>query len=683
MNKKMKTRHIIQQVAVVSLAGTLFSCSDFLDKQPLSEITPDKYLNDESQLASYANALYVSQDPNNSYSENADKSILPAHGSYSYGTFGKDADTDNQADMTTDDKYTPGLWKVPQKDDDNWYFDNIRSCNYFLRTVLPKYEAGAITGTDANIRHYIGEVYFLRSMEYFKRYQMYGDFPIVTEPLNDNLEELSAANRRSPRNEVARFILNSLDSAITYMSDVDMASTRISVNAAKLLKSRVALFEGTWLKYFQGTAFVPNGQGWPGAQKDYLAGYAYPSGDISAEINYFLDIAMSASKEVADQQAGALTRNTGTLQQEATAEVNPYMDMFGSEDLSSYPEVILWRPYNKGLGVTHCVVVAVQFGDYGVGATRGLVDGFLMANGLPIYANNSGYAGDQTIADVRKGRDSRLSLFLKEPGQKNILFEDATGDHAVPVEPYPDITNGNAEKGYSTGYALRKGGSFYQEQCANNGSFTGLIAFRGVEALLNYMEACYERNGSLDGTAQGYWRTIRQRAQVDTDFNKTIAATNMSEEAKNDWGAYSAGALVDPTLYNIRRERRCELMAEGLRYMDLCRWRAMDQMKSTAYHIEGIHLWNTPMQAWYNTLVDDESDGANISSRTRSEYVRPYEKNTKSNAYNGYKWAMAHYLRPLPVKQFLLTAPDGATVGDSPLYQNPYWPTTPDAGAEQ
>lgn len=37
---------------------------------------------------------------------------------------------------------------------------------------------------------------------------------------------------------------------------------------------------------------------------------------------------------------------------------------------------------------------------------------------MPIYAVGSGYHGDLTIADVRKDRDSRLSLFLKEPGQK-------------------------------------------------------------------------------------------------------------------------------------------------------------------------------------------------------------------------------------------------------------------------
>lgn len=46
-----------------------------------------------------------------------------------------------------------------------------------------------------------------------------------------------------------------------------MPTTRINADAAILLKSRVALFEGTWLKYFKNTAFVPNGDGWPGKAK--------------------------------------------------------------------------------------------------------------------------------------------------------------------------------------------------------------------------------------------------------------------------------------------------------------------------------------------------------------------------------------------------------------------------------
>lgn len=73
------------------------------------------------------------------------------------------------------------------------------------------------------------------------------------------------------------------------------------------------------------------------------------------------------------------------------------------------------------------------------------------------------------------------------------------------------------------------------------------------------MEASYEKNGSVDNTADKYWRAIRRRAKVDEDYNKTIAATDMAQEAKGDWGAYSHGQLIDATLYNIRRERRCDL----------------------------------------------------------------------------------------------------------------------------
>lgn len=57
---------------------------------------------------------------------------------------------------------------------------------------------------------------------------------------------------------------------------------------------------------------------------------------------------------------------------------------------------------------------------------------------------------------------------------------------------------------------------------------------------------------------------------------------------------------------------------------------------------------------------------------------------TSGNLYRGdYTWAMAQYLEPLPIQQFLLTAEDHASVETSPLYQNPYWPTIADQPAIQ
>lgn len=649
---------------IVAALGLFSSCQDFLDRPPLSQITPNQYFTNESQLAAYAINMY---------------GVFSTHGTWSFGTFGIDANTDNMASMNYDNKYVPGQWKVGQSGGD-WDFTNIYQCNYFLDNVIPLWKAGGITGSTNNIKDYIGEVYTIRAWNYFTKLQSLGDFPIVKTTLPDNMEVLTNASKRAPCNEVARFIIADLDSAINLMqtSSPDGKKNRLSQYTALLLKSRVALYEATWLKYFKGTAFVPNGANWPGKSKDYNANYLFPSGSIDNEISYFLNQSIDASKQIAD--VIPLVANNMTAEQQTglafskASDANPYCAMFGSVDMSGYSEVLLWRQYSKGLGITHNVPVYEELGNDGVGLTRGMVDGFLMANGLPIYAPGSGYQGDDSIAELKINRDGRLWLFLKQPGQINVLYPSINGDHATPVEPIPDIVNGSVEKVYTTGYTIRKGLNYDQAQCSNGGGYTGAIVFRAVEAYLNYIEAYYELNGNLDARAQNYWTQIRQRAGVDPDFNKTIAATDMSKEAQNDWGAYSGGQLIDPTLYNIRRERRCELMAEGLRFMDLQRWRAMDQMITTPYHIEGFKLWG-PMQNWYDAsiLTNSIGDKSSVSAPSLSLYLRPYEKTTTSLVYNGYKWTMAHYLKPIAIQHFLITSKNN-DVTTSPIYQNPGWP---------
>ena len=189
-----------------------------------------------------------------------------------------------------------------------------------------------------------------------------------------------------------------------------------------------------------------------------------------------------------------------------------------------------------------------------------------------------------------------------------------------------------------------------------------------------------------------YWKTIREKAGFTGEAvnpQTTIDATDMNKETL-DWGAYTAGQLLtDKVLYNIRRERRCELIAEGLRKMDLQRWRSYDQLINNPAHIEGIHLWNCEQTALYENggynLKCDGSSDAVVSSPELSEYYRPHEVNmSASNNYrNGLTWHMAHYLQPLPLKQFLLTSPDYTNKENSPLYQNPYWPLEADKPAEK
>ena len=199
------------------------------------------------------------------------------------------------------------------------------------------------------------------------------------------------------------------------------------------------------------------------------------------------------------------------------------------------------------------------------------------------------------------------------------------------------------------------------------------------------------RDGSLDASSQSYWRAIRTRAHVDTDYQKTIDATNMSEEGKGDWGAYSTGTLLsDRTLYNIRRERRCEFVGEGMRWDDLVRWCSMDQLVNTPYMPEGVNFWTSMYQtAVYNEMharisyVEGPTDpDANISSRTESVYVRPYRVNSGNSVFDGYTWMNAHYNSPLPIREIQLLSPD-ENVSTSVLYQTWGWPTQASMPAEK
>ena len=668
---KLKQLYLYGTLALATLCT---SCEDFLDREPISSVTPDEYYQSEEQIQAAVNKLYE---------------ILPGH-TGSYGVFGEDGNTDNQVYVTPGNQFTPDLWKTSMTGG-SWDWTNVRNINYTLDKVLSNLEKGIVTGDETRINHYIGELYFLRAFTYFNLLRALGDLPIVTEPLPVDEGVLVEACQRSPHNEVARFILSDLDKSMEYMNDgLFSHRNRLSPDVATLFKSRVALYEASWLKYFNGTAFVPNGEGWPGKQKEYNSSYEYPLGSIEQEIDYFYEIAASSAEEVAEKYKNNLTANTGIVPQ-SDNDNNPYFYMFGAVDMSSYPDILLWRQYGLDLKLTHYVEVSIQQSNGDIGVTRSFVESFVMEDGKPIYASHDGFKyDDTTIAAVRSHADPRLAIFLKEPGQKN-AFKNMEGSetHVVEIEPVPNILT--SSKNYPTGYALRKGGTFDRKLCENGLSYNGCIIFRATEALLNYMEAQYERTGDLhSGHILEYWRTIRQTAGFQGDAvdpQTTINATDMARE-KADWGSYSGGKqLSDPVLYNIRRERRCEFIGENMRHMDLARWRSYDQLINEPAHMEGIHFWGTPMQEWYDAddLRYDGTADATISSPERSEYIRPHEKNlTSGNPYkDGLTWRMAYYLEPLPIRQFMLTADDHASVERSPLYQNPYWPTQADMSAEQ
>lgn len=639
---------------------------DFLDRKPLDSVTPEQYLNTESDLASYPVGYYLG--------------IFPNHGTgWSTGIGRFDDHTDNQATANPSQvRFVKGYWKVPTNS--SLGMERIRAFNYFFEQVLPKYKEGKITGNKGKIDHYIGEVYMLRAAENFNKLTTYGDFPILRNTLADQEKVLVEAAKRAPRNQFARFILSDLDSAILLMENGVFNKTRLTKDAAMLLKARVALYEASFLTYHKGTPRVPGEAGWPGSKASYNSGFSI---NLDEEINFFLDQAMSASKDLADRIP--LSENTHVLNpsEGKPSGWNTYFEMFGDRNMGKYPEILFWREYSKEHSIMHTVSINVKNGA-NTGLTKGFVNAFVMKNGLPYYAAGSGFLSDTSVMKVKEGRDERLQLFLA--GESDISSIELNDKGELGTFGYPSII-GIEETRDVTGYKSRKFLNYIPDETSGSDQISrgGSPVYRVAEAYLTYIEASYMKNKTIDGTASKYWKALRKRAGVDEDFNKTIAATNMQEEAKGDWAAYSGSSLVDATLYNIRRERRCEYVSEGLRFDDLVRWRALDMVKN--YVVEGFNLWDEAYKsAAYQPQYDDNgkvtkaglvSDGtakANVSSKDLSKYLLPYKKFEANNeVYNGYNWSKANYLAPISFRQMQLASPDG-TVENSNLYQNPYWP---------
>lgn len=644
----------------IFIASAVFfiSCDDFLDRKPLAMVSSTSYLWAEDDLAAYAANHY---------------SLLPSHSGWDIGTFAIDNNSDNQVSSTPNPLFVTGQTRVGDSGG-AWDFSNIRSINYFITTVVPRIEKGEITGDEKKIKHYLGEMYFFRAYEYFNKLVQLGDFPIIMTLVGDSYNEIREASMRRPRNEVARFIIGDLDKAYELMLDNPPMTNRLTKDCAALMKSRVALFEGTWEKYHKGTARVPGGPGWPGKSKDYLQNFSV---DIDKEIQYFLTQAKESAKIVSDKHSLA----------------SDYEKIFNSFDLSGNNEVLLWRKYSTGttVPVYHHVSGYIQRnGGSNAGYTRSMVESFLMKNGLPIYAVNSGYKGDVTYADIFNERDPRLNFVMINQYDK-IQDEATFSEYIVKGVGYyyrAPIFEPNVENKCPTGYSIKKGLNTLPSEAPTKENITACVIFRAAEAYLNYIEANYELDGLLDNNSDKYWKALRSRAGMDIDYGKTISNTELSKEI--DLARYSGSSLISPILYNIRRERRIELAAEGLRLNDLKRWRALDMMEN--YHVEGFNFWDEMYKLYTDPTPNPPSDfplttyilmeqgkatNPNISAKIDGKYLMPFRINPNNIAFNGYNWNQNKYLSPIATTHFRLTTEiEGSNdYSTSSIYQNPGWST--------
>lgn len=493
-------KHTIINVILFLAAIACVSCEDMLDFQPKDRLSPDTYFRTETDCELWTNNYYT---------------VFPsAEGVYSepFDVIVRDVLADEISGV-----------RKPMPTDGNWKWTKLREMNFFLS------RSSQIEEESVRLR-YEGLTRFFRAYFYFEKVKRYGDVPWVDKPLSSDDKELYKG--RDSREFVMEKVMEDIDFAIANLPEKQDVY-HVTRWTARALKSRIALFEGTFRKY----------HGIDGYEK-------------------YLQECVTASEPFLNGPYNIYT--TGST---------PYQDLFTSQNAIG-TEIILARAYTSAIsGMTHDVNGHLTGATMGrPGMTRNAVNMYLMRDGSR-YTDQPGYA-TKTFVDECKNRDLRMAQTIRTPKYKRI------GGNK---ELAPDLSRS------TTGYQLIK---YLTEEKydANKASTNDMPLFRLAEVLLNYAEAKAELGTLKQDDLNKTIKPLRSRAGLpELDMEEANANPDPYLSSPETGYANVAGANKGVIL-EIRRERTLETPMEGLRYWDIMRWKEGKRFEKP---IEGLYFAGT------------------------------------------------------------------------------------------
>ena len=229
MNTIFKLR--IDSIAFILLAPLFFvsSCDDgLLDKEPLDALSENNVFNDAVFLQNYVYNVYNGMRPHwypgtGTYIGLTDLAVSQeethdrAGGIREY--LAGNITPDNITDLTN-------IW--------NYQYDYIKRANLFFEKIEES------TIDPAVIAPMRGEMHFLRAWMYFDLSRHFGGVPLLTKTFN--LTDESFDVTRNTYEEVAQFVIDECDQAISLLDGVAAPPGKISKEAAMALKARMYLY---------------------------------------------------------------------------------------------------------------------------------------------------------------------------------------------------------------------------------------------------------------------------------------------------------------------------------------------------------------------------------------------------------------------------------------------------------
>lgn len=506
----MKTLN--KYISFIVIALSLIACNDdFLERIPLDQVTSEVYFAKPNDLKAYVNNYYSN-------------TFFPR-----YNNHGNDFDSDNQISSIVD-RRLEGTLTISSSGSIG--FGNVRSINYFFDHYKKVEENYAF----ADYKQYLGEAYFFKALIYFGLLQRYGDIQWLDSELGTSSPELYRP--RDPRDYVADRIISALDTAATYLTaDKTNGAARVNKWMALLIQSRVALYEGTWQKYHNGTEF----------------GVSSPQPE-----KYFNKVVEATSKIM----------ESGLYNIYSTGKpASDYKDLFSLMDYTSNVEVMFWRKYDNELSrgnnnFTNDRNFRMETPTSKT-MTKEMVDSYLCTDGKPISGNPL-FQGYTTLEQEVQNRDPRFKQTIATRDQVWKILTNGTTQ--TWQEVYSKL-NSSADYNAPTGYIIQKGYNpdvrFHVQQYEETPS----ILYRYAEVLLNYIEAKAELGSITQNDIDLTIKKLRDRVAM-----PNLILANISVDPNWDFPALS------PIINEVRRERRVELVGEGFRWNDIARWAAADEL---------------------------------------------------------------------------------------------------------
>lgn len=524
------------KLLLMAFTSTLLttSCSDFLDKKPLTEISDETLWHDPDLVESFVNSRY--NQIGCSGAESMQSSIVDE----TELTWLRGCEVHNFARVSaTDLGRMNGAWYG--WDNRSWgtKWRNISNCNIFFERV----DGVPFANEEKKIR-LKGQVRFIRAFEYWDLVARWGGMPIITKSftINDRGEILN--QKRASYKECIDFLIKELDQAATELpaswSGDDYG--RATSVAALALKSRILLYAASPL--MNENVKIPE------------IGYITPE---TGRWQKAADAATAALQAAID--AGYKLYN---LNQDPTKN---YQQLF-MDNTSANKETLFARMGTSsadGQSISSCDQYNNPNGYGGWGGNcplQELVDAYEVIKG-----------GVASAFDWNNAEEAANPYTDRDPRFYATILYDGTPWMTRNVETFFNVdtngkeTGGGRDTKYGndswnaspTGYYMKK---FMDENYViNSWNFRARnwIHLRMAELYLNQAEALFhigDENGALRAL-----NTIRRRA-----------------------GMPNITASGDELLEAVKHERRIELAFEEHRYFDVRRWKDAPKYFGTTVH---------------------------------------------------------------------------------------------------